>query len=88
MFGDLTVLQAFVGYFLSGIVFGILFFLGKTLINRPNLCYQVVGIVMVLVSLFFAMLTLLLLTLVFVKAFWWAAVGLAALIVVLWRIGK
>jgi hypothetical protein len=92
MFGDLNWWQALMGYFFSGVVFGILFFWGKTLIGQGSAISSwwrsLIGFVTVLVSLAFAMLALLMLTLIFVKAFWLAVAGLVALIIVFYRIVK
>lgn len=90
MFSELTWLQTFIAYFLSGIAFGLLFFVGMPLIGKLHYSSVVrfIAIVMFLASLAFAMLAISLWVLLFFKDFLLSLILSAIVIFIIWRIGK
>jgi len=83
MFGQLTAFWSFVLFVISGLVCGLLFFGGNALNSKGWLLWAV-GVLMKIISIFFAIVTVIALVVLFVKAFWWAIVGLVIVSAALW----
>ncbi len=91
MFPEMTATQAILGYVVSGFLFGIFFFATRFLMkgwSGAGFFRLIVGVIAFLISLFFAMICLMFLCALLIKAFWLAIALIVLVIALVFRFGK